>query len=110
MEEYKIEYTREAFADLFNIYGYIQNEYLYKQYAESTIKIIINKINNLSTFPKKHHIIDKEPFKSKEIRLMPEKKYNIYYHIKNNKVIEILRIIYSGKNICLYIVEASKKD
>ena len=42
---------------------------------------------------------------------MPAKKYNVYYHInQDNNVVEILRIIYSGKNIYLYIVEGSKKD
>ena len=77
--KYEIEISEQADKDLRNIYEYILS---------------------LDTMPEKYRIYDKEPWKSRGLHILPVDNYVVLYIPDiETKVVTILRIMYSGRDI-----------
>ena len=60
---------------------------------------IFNKITKLSSFPKKHALIDEEPWRTEGVRKIVIKNFLIYYWVddENNRV-QVTTVIYSRRD------------
>ena len=97
--KYKVNFQSRAKEDLFHIFEYIHSTLHESQTALNTYHYLQKEMNTLSEFPKRFHIIDEEPFKSKEIRFMLIKKYIVFYLVEDDTgIVQILRITHSRFN------------
>ncbi len=90
---YKIEYTREFFHDLENIYNYIALDSLY--YARKTIKEIYERIDTLRHSPYMWRKVPELDLNS--IREIIYKSYRIIFEINDICKTVILQTIIHGK-------------
>ncbi len=97
---YKILYSVAAKNDLKSIYEYIAYELFVPETAYSQVDRIIRAIGSLETFPYRCKIYDKEPWSSKGLRFLTVDNYIVFYYpIEEDRVVRIIRIIYSGRDI-----------
>ena len=70
MKEYKVKITDEALSDMNQIYDYINETLLSPENAISQYNRIADGILKLSSFPKRFHTLDFEPWRTKGLRRM----------------------------------------
>ena len=106
---WKIVYSAQAVEDLKSIYEYIAYELLVPDTAAKFIKRIMEMINTLDDMPMKYCVYDKEPWKSKKLRYLIAEKYIIFYLPKEEaKTVNIVRIIYGGRDINKQLKETTE--
>ena len=98
--KYKIEISEQADKDLRNIYEYIAFELQAPENASGQIDRLEEHILSLDSMPEKYRIYDKEPWKSRGLHILPVDNYIVLYiPDTDTKVVTILRIMYSGRDI-----------
>lgn len=98
--KYKIELSEQADKDLRNIYEYIAFELQAPENASGQIDRLEKHILSLDSMPEKYRIYDKEPWKSRGLHILPVDNYVVLYiPDTDTKVVTILRIMYSGRDI-----------
>ena len=98
--KYKIEISEQADKDLRNIYEYIAFELQAPKNASGQIDRLEKHILSLDSMPEKYRIYDKEPWKSRGLHILPVDNYVVLYiPDTDTKVVTILRIMYSGRDI-----------
>ena len=98
--KYKIEISEQADKDLRNIYEYIAFELQDPENASGQIDRLEKHILSLDSMPEKYRIYDKEPWKSRGLHILPVDNYVVLYiPDTDTKVVTILRIMYSGRDI-----------
>lgn len=97
---YKVDISDEAKFDLRGIYEYIAFELLSPENAAGQIKRLQKSIMSLNEMPKRFRLHDREPWKSRGLRMVPVDNYIVFY-IPNDekKVVTITRVMYSGRDI-----------
>lgn len=97
---YEVIITKQADADLRGIYEYITFELLSPDNAAGQLERLEKRIMALEEFPEKFRPYEKEPWCSRGVRVMPVDNYLVFYILdKREKVVEILRVMYTGRNI-----------
>ena len=98
--KYTVVIAESARQDLHNIFSYIALELSSPVSATRQIGRIKEAIMSLETFPERHKIYEKEPWKSRNLRLCSANNYYIFY-IPNteNKTVTIIRIFYKKRDI-----------
>lgn len=97
---YEVIITKQADADLRGIYEYITFELLSPDNAAGQLERLEKCIMALEEFPEKFRPYEKEPWYSRGVRVMPVDNYLVFYILdKREKVVEILRVMYTGRNI-----------
>lgn len=100
MITYRTLVTDQAKLDLYNIDEYISVELLAPNSAQKILNSIERKINSLKIFPERGALYDKEPWRSKEVRIVQIKHYKIVFKIdKKAHTVTILHIIYAKRDI-----------
>ncbi len=95
-----IKYTDKAELELENIYYYISDVLLEPVIAKNMIKLITKEIRSLETMPGRYRIYEDEPWHSEDLRVLPVKKYLVFYFInEDERIVEIVRIMYGGRDI-----------
>ncbi len=98
--KYKIEISEQADEDLRSIYEYIAFELQAPENASGQIDRLEEHILSLDTMPEKYRIYDKEPWKNRGLHILPVDNYVVLYiPDTDTKVVTILRIMYSGRDI-----------
>ena len=98
--KYKIEISEQADKDLRNIYEYIAFELQAPENASGQIDRLEKHILSLDSMPEKYRIYDKEPWKSRGLHILPVDNYVVLYiPDTDTKVVTILGIMYSGRDI-----------
>ena len=98
MQQYTVEITDEALADMERLYNHIAFVLLAPENAMGQYNRIADAILTLDTIPERYRIMDTEPEHSKEIRRMLVDNYSVFYVIKENRVI-VTDVLYSASNI-----------
>lgn len=97
---YEVIITDQANADLRGIYEYITFGLLSPDNAAGQLERLEKRIMALEEFPEKFRPYEKEPWYSRGVRVMPVDNYLVFYILdKREKVVEILRVMYTGRNI-----------
>ncbi len=88
----KIIWTQLAIDDLKSIHEYISRES--KVYANRTVEKLIDKVNQLESFPESGRIVPE--FRQKSLRELIEGNYRIVYKIYSNKI-GIVRVHHAAR-------------
>ena len=97
---YRVELSAEGNDDLRKIYEYIAFELGMSDSAKAQIRRLEERIYALETMPERYRRYEKEPWRTRGLRLMTVDNYVVFY-IPNDerRVVNIVRIIYVGRNI-----------
>ena len=94
--KYRIIYAPSAIYDLDEIYEYIAGKFYTPDTAERQVARIIKAAETLAVFPKMYRVRRKNT----GMRVCPVDNYLIVYRVDDeNRTVNILRVIYSRRDI-----------
>ena len=93
----KIEYSPKALQDLDEIWNYIENKLYNPIVAKNTINGILDKAENLTSFPEAEKKLMFENKIDSGYRFISFNNYLVFYRLESNTIF-IDRVIYSGRN------------
>jgi len=97
---WRVEYTDNALEDLQGIFDYISLDLLEPVTAANQTDRIMDAADSLDNMPQRHRLYDKEPWRSRGLRVLPVDNYVIFYLPDETKnIVFIIRIIYGGRDI-----------
>ncbi len=83
--KYEVMMTSQAVADLRTVFEYIAYELLAGQTALNQLDRLEKAIEGLEEMPERHHVYEKEPWKSRNLRVMPVDNYLVFLSRKRKK-------------------------
>ena len=97
---YEVEVSQQADSDLRGIFEYIAFELQSPKNASRQLDRLEGQILSLNMMPERYRRYEKEPWKSRGLRVLPVDNYVVLY-IPNSekKVVTILRVMYAGRDI-----------
>ena len=97
---YEIEVSEQADSDLRGIFEYIAFELQALENASGQLERLEEQILSLDTIPERYRKYEKEPWKTRGLRVLPVDNYVILYiPDSDKKVVTILRVMYAGRDI-----------
>lgn len=97
---YEVEVSEQADRDLRGIFEYIAFELQSPKNAGGQLDRLEKQILSLDTMPERYRMYEKEPWKTRGLRILPVDNYVILYiPDSNKKVVTILRVMYAGRDI-----------
>ena len=100
MKIYHVEISEQAEMDLRNIYIYIAEELQSPEYANGQLERIEESVYKLGKFPERFRSYDKEPWRSKGVRLLIVDNYVALYVVEDKKrQVTVIRVMYGGRDI-----------
>ena len=97
---YGVEVSEQADSDLREIFEYIAFELQSPENAIGQLDRLEEQILSLDTMPERYRKCEKEPWKSRGLRVLPVDNYVVLYiPDSNKKVVTILRVMYAGRDI-----------
>lgn len=96
---YSVKFSKQAENDLRSIYEYIAFELQSLQNAQGQIGRLESNILKLKEMPERFSVFEKEPWKSRNLRVMPVDNYLVFYiPDKLTKTVNIIRVMYGGRD------------
>ena len=97
---YEVELSEQADSDLRGIFEYISFELQSPKNASGQLDRLEEQILSLDTMPERYRKYEKEPWKSRGLRVLPVDNYVVLYILDSDKkVVTILRVMYAGRDI-----------
>ena len=97
---YELKVSEQADSDLREIFEYIAFELHSPQNASGQLDRLEEQILSLDTMPERNRKYEKEPWKSRGLRVLPVDNYVVFYiSDSDKKVVTILRVMYAGRDI-----------
>ena len=97
---YEVITTDQTDADLRGIYEYIAFELLSPDNAAGQLERLEEHITGLEVFPEKFRPYEKEPWKSRGLRVMPVDNYLVFYiPNKDTEIVTVIRVMYAGRDV-----------
>ncbi len=97
---YDVTLTPKAKHDLREIYRYIVEELQAAQNAAGQLERLEEKILKLDEMPERFRVYDREPWRSRNLRVMPVDNYLVFYIPDHEaKTVTVLRVMYGGRDI-----------
>ena len=97
---YEVELSEQADSDLRGIFEYIAFELQSPENASGQLERLEEQILSLDTMPERYRKYEKEPWKSRGLRVLPVDNYVVLYiPDSDKKVVTILRVMYAGRGI-----------
>ena len=107
---YKVSYSPAAQDDIRAIFTYIAFELQAEQVAQGQVNRIREAVRKLDTMPKRHEIVDWEPWSSIQMRKLPVDNYIVFYLVDNDdKAVTVIRVFYGGRNVEGIIQKTAEK-
>ena len=98
--KYDVIFTEQAEKDLRGIFEYIAYDLLSPENAIGQLNRIEEKILLLSDYPEKFRQYDREPWKSRNTRVVSVDNYVVFYVAdKAKKLVTVIRVMYSGRDV-----------
>ena len=95
-----IDYAEAARQDLRDILDYIANVLLEPVTAAGQVSHIMDAADSLENMPIRHGLYDKEPWRSRGLRIMPVDNYVVLYLPDESKnIVTIIRVMYGRRDI-----------
>ena len=97
---YKVQITTEAENDLRGIFEYISSDLQSVQNAVEQLNRLEHGIASLEQMPERFRTYGKEPWNSRNLRIMPVDNYLVFY-VPNLKkqTVTVMRVMYGGRDI-----------
>ena len=100
MTIYKVFITAQAEIDIRNIDDYISNELFCPDKAVKIVELIERKVKTLSFFPERGRLYKAGKWAAYNVRVVSVKKYSILFYVdKENKIVTVLHVAYSRRDI-----------
>lgn len=97
---YEVINTDQADTDLRGIYEYIAFELLSPDHAAGQLERLEEHIVGLEKFPEKFRHYEKEPWRSRGLRVMPVDNYLVFYILDKDKgIVTVIRVMYAGRDV-----------
>lgn len=97
---YKINLTPKAQSDLKEIFRYIAVDLQSIQNATGQLDRLEKAISSLEQMPERYRVYDKEPWRSRNLRIMTVDNYLVLYvPNKEEHTVIVIRIMYGGRDI-----------
>lgn len=97
--EYEVKVTMQALEQMGAIVHYISYDLMAPEAAENLLNDLKAAIMKLSVLPKRHSLIDEEPWRSEGVRKIVVKNFLVYYWVddESNKV-QVTAVIYNKRD------------
>lgn len=96
---YDVKITEQAQLDMRMIYEYIAGMLMEPVIAEKQYTRIETAVYSLEQMPERFPQYAKEPWRSRNLRVMPVDNYVVFYTVDNEKqVATVVRIMYGRRN------------
>lgn len=97
---YEVRLTTEAENDLRGIFEYIAFDLQSPQNAAGQLDRLEKSIMSLDQMPERFRVYEKEPWRSRNLRVMPVDNYLVFYIPDHQaKTVTVLRVMYGGRDI-----------
>lgn len=97
---YKINLTPKAQSDLKEIFRHIAVDLQSIQNATGQLDRLEKAISSLEQMPERYRVYDKEPWRSRNLRIMTVDNYLVLYvPNKEERTVTVIRIMYGGRDI-----------
>lgn len=98
--KYEVFTTEQAATDLRAIFEYIAYELLAGENAIKQLNRLEEAILSLDEMPERYHLYDKEPWRERNLRIMPVDNYLVFYIPQDDdKTVTIIRVMYGRRDI-----------
>lgn len=98
--KYTIFIAKKAEEDLGKIFEYLAYKVMAGENAVRQLNRIQTAIESLDEMPLRNRVYDKEPWKTRNLRIMPVDNYWVFYLTETDLLkVTILRIMYGGRDI-----------
>lgn len=105
---YQIKITDQANQDLRGIFEYIAYELQELKTAIGQLDRLEKEINSLNQMPERYRIYDREPWRSRNLHIMPVDNYLVFYVPDNNtQTVSVVRIFYGRRDIDTQLIESN---
>ena len=88
---YAVKVTKQAYGQMREIMLYITNELFAPEAAQNLIDKFQEAISDLADMPKRHSMVDEEPWRSEGVRKIVVKNFLIYFWVEK---VNMWKIIY----------------
>ena len=98
--KYTIFIAKKAEEDLGKIFEYLAYKVMAGENAVRQLNRIQTAIESLDEMPLRNRVYDKEPWKTRNLRIMPVDNYLVFYLTETEALkVTILRIMYGGRDV-----------
>ena len=98
--KYEVVTTAQAVADLRAIFEYIAYKLLAGENAIKQLDRLEEAILSLGEMPERYHLYDKEPWRERNLRIMPVDNYLVFYiPQEEDKTVTVIRVMYGRRDI-----------
>lgn len=106
MIDYEVLLTDKAKLDLRGIFEYIAFELLSPDTAAGQLDRLEDSIISLAHFPERNRLYEREPWKSRKLRVMVVDNYLVLYIVnKDLRTVNVIRVMYAGRNVDKHLNE-----
>lgn len=110
MASYEIKVTKQAYGQMREIVLYIANELSAPEAAENLLNKMQEAVNTLSEMPKRHSLVDEEPWRSESIRKIVVKNFFIYFWVDDkNMRVQVTAVIYAKRNQLVQLADMDRE-
>ncbi len=107
--KYEVILTEQAEADLRGIFEYIAFELHAPENATRQLERIEARILLLADYPERFKLYEREPWKSRNTRVISVDNFVIFYIAdKSKSVVTVIRVMYSGRDVEKQLDEYTK--
>lgn len=108
---YVIRMTPQAQNDLRGIFEYIAFALQSPQNATGQLDRLEGSIDSLEQMPERFRVYDKEPWRSRNLRIMPVDHYLVFYiPNREEETVTVIRVMYGGRDIDRQLESMGTKD
>jgi len=108
---YEVKTTKQARLDMRMIYEYIAEKLREPVIAEKQYTRIETAVYSLDHMPERFRQYEKEPWRSRNLRVMPVDNYIVFYTVDNEKrVVTVIRIMHGRRDTERELDELSQQD
>lgn len=108
---YQVNITGQAEADLRGIFEYIAHELRSEQNAAGQLGRLEKAILALDQMPERYRVYEKEPWRSRGLRVMPVDNYLAFYILcRDTQRVEIIRVMYGGRDIAAQFDKITEQE
>ena len=97
---FKIKLTEQAEKNLRSIFEYIAYDLQSVQVAVGQLDRLEKNILSLDSIPERFRAYNKEPWRSRGLRIMPVDNYIVFYiPDRNTETVTVVRVMYGGRDM-----------
>lgn len=97
---FDVQISEQADSDLRGIFEYIAFELLAPENAAGQLDRLEEAISKLDHMPEKFRRYDREPWRSRGLRVFPVDNYLVFYiPDMETKIVTVIRVMYGGRDV-----------